>query len=111
MVIAIALRLRAMVFLLANVKLTAEDRLNTGCLRVIEKVHRAEDVAVIGHSDGRHLQFLGALAQQLGIACTVEHGVVGMKMQMNEIGRHGYRRLYRSASPEAAVRMRKTCQC
>jgi hypothetical protein len=33
-----------------------------------------------------------------------------MKMQMNEIGRHGYRRLYRSALAEAAALVRKSSQ-
>ena len=82
-----------MVFLLADVKLAAQNRLDSRLLRVVEEVHGAEDVAVVRHGHGGHVQFLGALAQQLGVACAVQHGVVGMKMKMNEIGRHSYRRL------------------
>jgi hypothetical protein len=82
-----------MIFLFADVEFAAKDRFDSGLLCVIEKMNRAEDVAVIGHGNGRHIQLLGALAQQLRIAGAVQHGVVGMKMQMNEIVRHVYRRL------------------
>ncbi len=77
-----------MVFLLADVEFAAQNRLDPGGLGIVEKMHRAEDVAVIRHGDGRHIQLLGALAQHLGVACAVQHGVIGMKMQMNKIRRH-----------------------
>ena len=64
-VVAVALRLGAMVFLLADVELAAQDRLDPGVLRVVEKVHRAEDVAMVGHGDGRHSSSLARLHSSL----------------------------------------------
>ena len=88
MVVAVALRLRPMVFLLADVQFAAQNGLDPRVFGVVEEMHRAEDVAVVRHGNRRHLQFLGALAQHLGVAGAVQHGVVGMKMEMNKLGRH-----------------------
>ena len=48
MVVVVALRIGAMVFLLADVKLAAQDRLDALLLRRLKEVHRAIDIAVIG---------------------------------------------------------------
>ena len=77
-----------MVFLFADVQLAADDRLDAGVLRGIEEMDCAEDVAVIGHGNGGHVQGLGAFAELGGVASAIEHGVVGMQMKMNEV-RHG----------------------
>jgi hypothetical protein len=52
-------------------------------------VYRAEDVAMIGHGHGRHTHFFGPLAEFLNVAGAVEHGVVSMKMKVNELGHGG----------------------
>jgi hypothetical protein len=74
-----------MVLLLADVQLATDDRLDAGVLRRIEKMDGAEDVAVVGHGHGGHLQNLGAFAKLCGIASAVEHGIIGMQMKMNEV--------------------------
>ena len=51
----------------------------------IDEVHRAENVAVIGHGNGRHAQFFHALDKLFHVAGAVEHGVIGMEMQVNEL--------------------------
>ena len=91
MVIGIAFGRRALdvvVFLLADVQFAAHDGLHSRLLRRIHKVHRAEDIAVVGHGDRGHTQFLHPLAEFLHVAGAVEHGIVGMEMKMNELG-HG----------------------
>ena len=84
-VVAVALRRGAMVFLLADVKLAAQDRLHPRFFSGIDECHRAEDVAMVGHGDRGHVEFLDAADQALDLASAVEHGVVGMKMEMNEL--------------------------
>ncbi len=49
------------------------------------KCHRTEDVAVVGHSHGRHVKFLDTPDQALDFAGAVEQGIVGMKMEMDEL--------------------------
>jgi hypothetical protein len=40
---------------------------------------------MIGHSDGRHAQFLDAGDELLHVAGTVQHGIVGMQMEVYEL--------------------------
>ena len=54
----------------------------------VDEMHRAKNVAVVGHGHGGHAEFFHALAELLDVASAVEHGVVGMQMQVNELG-HG----------------------
>ena len=106
-VVGVALGRGAMVFLLADVELAAEDRLHARFFGGVHERHRAEDVAVIGHGDRRHLQLLDAADQALDLASAVEHGEVGMKMEMNEFGlRHRcfyFMRSVRRLRPEEGV--------
>ena len=73
-----------MVVLLADVELATQDRLDARFFGGVDERHRAEDVAVIGHGDRRHLQFFDAFDQALDLAGAVEHGVIGVQMQMDE---------------------------
>ena len=84
MVVGVAFGRRAMVFLLADVKLAAQDRLHPGFLGRIMECHRTEDVAVIGDRDGGHVEFLDPADEALDLAGSVEQGIVGMKMKMDE---------------------------
>jgi hypothetical protein len=54
-------------------------------MRGIHEVHGAEDVAVVGHGHGRHPQFFDSLAEFLDVTGAVEHGVVGMQVQVDEL--------------------------
>ncbi len=74
-----------MVFLLADVQLATDDRLDAGFFRRIDEMDCAEDVAVVGHGHGGHAQSLGAFAKLAGVASAVEHGIVGMQVKMNEV--------------------------
>src|SRR5580693_1767636 len=109
-VIRVAFRRGAMVFLLADVELATQDRLHACFFSGVDERYRAEDVAMIGHGDRRHLEFFDAADQALDLASTVEHGEVGMKMEMNEFRlRHLYFYFMRSVRllrPEEDVEKR-----
>ena len=77
-----------MIFLLADVELAADDRLDPGLFRGVDKLDGSENVAVVGHGHGGHVEFLYTLDEVLGRARSVEHGVVGVQVQVNEF-RHG----------------------
>ena len=60
MVIGVAFGRRAfdvVVVFLADVELAADDRLDPVLVRRIHKMHRAKDIAMVGHGDGGHAQF------------------------------------------------------
>src|SRR6266487_5768171 len=83
MVVGIAIRRRAfdaMIVLLADVQLAADDGLNSGGLGGIHEVHGAKNIAMVGHSHGRHAQLFYAPTQLVYVTSAVEHGVVSMKM-------------------------------
>ncbi len=90
-VVAVALRRRAMVFFLADVQLAAQDGLHAYFFGGVGKLDRSEDVAVVGHGHGGHVEFLDALHQLGGIARAIEHGVIGVQVKMNELLRHSVR--------------------
>ncbi len=52
----------------------------------IHKVHCAENISVVGHGHGRHAQFLRPLTELLHVASAVEHRVVGVEMEVDELG-------------------------
>jgi hypothetical protein len=54
----------------------------------IDEVDRAENISVVGHGHGWHSQFLYAMAEFFDVAGAVEQGVVGVEMQVDELG-HG----------------------
>jgi len=51
-------------------------------------MHGAEDVTVVGHGNGRHAELLHAMAELFYVAGAVEQRVIGVEMQVNELG-HG----------------------
>ncbi len=80
--------LDVVVVLFADVKLAADDRLHPGLVRGIDEMDSTEDIAVVGHGDRGHAQLFHALDKLFHVAGAVEHGVVGMEVQVNELG-HG----------------------
>ena len=87
-VVGIAFRRSAMVILLADIKFASDNRLDALLLRLFHELHRAVDVAVVGHGHGL-LPDLGHPLDQAGNAASaVEQRIVGMKMKMDEFS-HG----------------------
>ena len=75
-----------------HVDLAAENRIQSARSRVIVKDHRREQVPVLGHGDGRHLQLDGLIQQLVDAARAVQQRELGVQVQMNEI-RHWFRYL------------------
>ena len=74
------------IVLLADVKLATDDRFDARCFGRIHEVDGAEYIAVIGHGHGGHAQLFHALDKFFHVAGAVQHGVIGMEMQVNELG-------------------------
>ncbi len=58
------------------------------CLRGVDEVDCAKNVAVVGHGHGGHAQLFHTLAEFFDVTGAVEHGVVGVQVQVDELG-HG----------------------
>jgi hypothetical protein len=84
MVVVVALRIFAMVILLADVQLAPQDRMHVVLFRRLEEVHRPVNVAVIGDCDRLLSDARNALDELFHVACAVQQRVVRMQMQMGE---------------------------
>ena len=73
-----------------EVGLHADDGFDPGRLGFFVEVVGTEQIAVIGHGDGRHTQFCGAFKEVRMLRGTVQHRVFGMHMEVYErrITRH-----------------------
>jgi hypothetical protein len=71
-----------------DVGLEPDDRLDPGGRGLLVEVVGAEQVAVVGHRQGGHLEPAGLLEQLLEPGGAVEHRVLGVHMQMHERVRH-----------------------
>ena len=95
-VIRVALGGGAVIILFANIEFAADDRLHARMFGRIHEMDCAKNVAVVSHGHGRHTQLLYALAKFLDITGAIEQGVVGMQMQVNELGHESVALVYRS---------------
>ena len=89
MVVGVALgrsALDVVIVFFADVKLAAHDGLDAVLVRGVDEVHRAKNISVVGHGDGGHAEFFHALAELFDVAGAVEQGVIGMEVQVNELG-------------------------
>src|ERR1700746_90291 len=71
---------------LADIKLAADDWLHARLVGRVYEGHSAENVPVIGHRHGRHTQLFDALNQLLYVTGAIQHGIVGMEMQVDKLG-------------------------
>ncbi len=67
-----------------DVGLDADDRLDPGGGGLLPEVVGAEDVAVVGHRQGRHGHLAGGGEQVVQPGGAVEHGVLGVRVQVHE---------------------------
>jgi hypothetical protein len=49
-------------------------------------VNGTEDISVIGHGHGGHAECFDALTKFFDVASAIEKGVIGMEVQVNELG-------------------------
>ena len=77
----------------SEVGLDADDGLDARVAGALVELVGAEDVAVVGHRHGRHAELGRALGQRAEPGSAVEHGVLGVHVQVDEgvVGtcRHG----------------------
>jgi len=69
----------------ADVEFAAHDRFHSDLVRGIYKMHRAKNVAVIGHGDRRHAKFMNPVNKFLDVASAIEQGVIAMQMEVDEL--------------------------
>ena len=74
------------IFLLAYIKLATHDRLHPSFVSRIHKVHCTKNVAMIGHGNRGHAELLYAVDKLFHIAGAIKHGVIGMEVQVDELG-------------------------
>jgi hypothetical protein len=67
-----------------HVGLDAQHRGHPGALGLLEEVVRAVQVAVVGDRDGRHTEPAGLGEHLFESGGPVEHGVLGVHVQMHE---------------------------
>ena len=70
--------LNVVIIFLADIQLATDDRLHSSPGGSVHKMHRAKNVAMIGHGDSRHAQLFYALDKLLHVAGAVQHGVIGV---------------------------------
>ena len=74
------------VTLLRDVNFAADDRVHAFFGSFVVELDCAEEVAMIGHSNGRHVLFLNDVYELLDITGAVEKRVIGMAVKVNERG-------------------------
>jgi len=89
-IVAVGVAAAGFVPLLRDVDLAADDRMHAIGLGDVVDLHGAEQVAMVGRGDGGHLLLDDRVRELANCAGSVEHGVIGMAVQMDErIFRHG----------------------
>src|ERR1700686_4847187 len=73
------------VVFLADIEFASHDRFHANLMRGIYKMHRAKNIAVIGHGDRRHAKVMNPVNKFLDVASAIEQGVITMKMQVDEL--------------------------
>lgn len=74
-----------MIFLLADIKLAAQDWPDPLGLRCLKEMDRAIDVAVIGDGDGLLANRIDVRDQLLHVAGAIQQRVVRMQMKVGEL--------------------------
>ncbi len=69
-----------------DVQLAAQDRLHPAPLAGRVEVHAPEEIAVVGERDGGEAEVLGLLDELLEARGAIEEAVLGMHVQVNEVG-------------------------
>ena len=84
MIVVVSVAGRAVILVLADIKLTPQNRLDPALLRRLKKVHSPIDIPVVGHRD-RLLPQVRDPVHQLGqVASPIQQRVLRMQMQMRK---------------------------
>ena len=88
-IVFVSVARRAVVLVLADIELAAQDRLDSLGLGRREKVHSPIDISVVGHRDRLLSQRRHPVNQLGNVASPVQQRVLGMQMQMRKFS-HSY---------------------
>jgi hypothetical protein len=77
-VVLVPIPLSPMVRILADIQLTAQNRLQVLLLHRVEEVHRAVDIAMVGHRRRSLAKVAQVRRQFVDIACPVKKRVISM---------------------------------
>jgi hypothetical protein len=83
-VVVVALRIGAVILLLRDVQLAAEDGLNAAGFRRVEEVDGSVDIAMVGNGDGLLANVRDALNELFYVAGSIEERVIGVQVQVRE---------------------------
>ena len=75
-----------MILFFTDVELTTDYGFDANFVRRIHEIHCTENIAVVGHGDGGHAKLFDTLHELLHVAGAVEHRVVGVEVQVDELG-------------------------
>ena len=78
-----------LVALLRDINLTTDDGFDASFGRLGVELDRAEQVAVIGNAERRHLLFFGQVHEAADFTSAVKKGIVGVAVEVNK--RRGHR--------------------
>jgi hypothetical protein len=87
-VVLVLIERSAVIFVFGDVKLAAEDGLDSLLLHGVEEVDGAEDVAMIGHGGGSLADFAEVAGEFVYVAGTIEEGVISVKMEVGKLCCH-----------------------
>src|ERR1700686_1686356 len=73
------------VVLLADIEFASHDRFDPDLVRGIYEMHRAKNVAMVGHGHRGHVQFMNPVNKFLDVASAVDQRVIAMEMQVDEL--------------------------
>ncbi len=69
---------------LRHVHLAAYDGMDSLFIRFVVELNCAEEIAMVGHGDGRHTLPFHNVNQLLDVTGTIKKGVISVAMKMNE---------------------------
>ena len=71
---------------MGNVKFTADNGFDPVFIGLLIKIDCSKHIAMIGHSNGRHLIFFSFFKKILNADGSIEQAILSMNMKMNKIG-------------------------
>ena len=78
--------LNVVVVFLADIEFATDNWLYAGLVGRVHEMHGTKNIAVVGHGNRGHAQLFHPVDKFFHVAGAVEHRIIGMEMQVNELG-------------------------